>query len=199
VLFDSFDFLPLLYPAAVADLTLLPLERVSCVNGLLLRLNFALILCPALEPLLELLDLLPEVVDDVLVLADVDGDQFLVGDGLGLDVLGPVGVLETVDGLLELRGSRTDVRDHHRLAVAAQTVLQQSRQLRVAVRHEEPLLVLVPQRVYAVGQRQQRTVYLRALHQPKPSVLGDGAPLGASQVDEGQFARQRLDVDGPHA
>lgn len=69
---------------------------------------------------------LPEIVNDVLVLADVNGDQFLVGDGLGLDVLGSVGVLQAVDGLLELGRCGTDIGNHHCFAVPAQRVLQQT-------------------------------------------------------------------------
>jgi hypothetical protein len=198
VLLDALDLLPLFDPAAVADVPLLPDVVVAGVDGegrgffLLDAAAFV-----ALQLLLELLDFAPEVVDDALVLADVDGDELLVGDRLGLDVLGPVRVLEAVYGLLELGARRADVRDHHSLAVAPQAVLQDSRQLRVPVGHEEALLVLVPQGVDAVRQRQERPVDLGALHQPNPAVLSGSAPLRPRQVDQGELADQSLDVDAP--
>lgn len=40
------------------------------------------------QPFLELLDFPPQIIDDVLVLADVEGDQFLICQRFSLDVLG---------------------------------------------------------------------------------------------------------------
>ena len=51
----------------------------------------------------------------------------------------PVGVLERVDGLFEAEHARTDVDDHDRAAVAAQTVLQHARELRVSIINEGSL------------------------------------------------------------
>jgi len=48
-------------------------------------------------------------------------------------VFGAVGVQQRVPGLLEVYRGRRDVRDHHRLAVSAQRVLEEPRQLAVSV------------------------------------------------------------------
>jgi hypothetical protein len=61
-----------------------------------------------------------QIIDDVFILTDVQCDEFFVGNGFGLDVLGTVGVFQGVDGLLELAAGRTHVHDHHSFAVAAQ-------------------------------------------------------------------------------
>lgn len=52
---------------------------------------------------------------------------------LSSDVLGTVGIVERVARLLEVEAGWTDVRDHHRLTVAAQRVFQQPRQLAVTI------------------------------------------------------------------
>ena len=51
----------------------------------------------------------------------------------GPDVLCPVGVHERVARLLEVEAGRANVCDHHRLTVASQRVLQETRQLTVTV------------------------------------------------------------------
>jgi len=49
------------------------------------------------------------------------------------DVLGTVGVGESVARLLEVEAGRTDMSDHHRLAVAAECIFEQSSQLAVPI------------------------------------------------------------------
>ena len=78
---------------------------------------------------LQLLNLLPQIVDDVLVLQDVKGYQLFIAELLGFYVLGPVRILQSVDGFLELRAGWAHSGNHHRLTVAAQRVFEQSRQL----------------------------------------------------------------------
>lgn len=138
--FDPLDFLSLLHSAAVAHVPLLLEVGVPRVDG---RLGTLFPLPLPLQLQLQFLDFGPQVGDDVLVLADVDGDQLFVGDLPGFDVLGPVGVFQTVDGLLELAAGRRYAGDHRGFAVAPQTVLQQPSQLAVPVRNEEALLILV--------------------------------------------------------
>jgi hypothetical protein len=43
-----------------------------------------------------------EIVNDVLVLADMESHKLLVGNGLCFDVFGSVGVLQGIDRFLEL-------------------------------------------------------------------------------------------------
>ena len=88
----------------------------------------------------------------------------------------PVGVFESIDGLLEAEHAGTDIDDHNGLAVAAQAVFEHACELGVPVVHERALfyahylLGLVAERVDAVGQRQQRAVDLGPLEQPHPLV-----------------------------
>ncbi len=56
-----------------------------------------------------------------------------------------------------MKAGRGDVRDHHRLAVAAQRVLEQSRQLAVAKIH-------VP-RIFTCGKDRERNIYFAAAWQ----------------------------------
>ena len=84
--------------------------------------------------------------------------------GLVLDVLRAVGVAQRRDGLVVVVVDRADVRDHHRLRVPAERVLQHPRELRVAVRdvRRPP----VDQRGDAVAERREREVDLGGLLQP---------------------------------
>lgn len=89
--FDAFDFLPLFDPSAMANLSLLAYEMMRGVDG---YNKFTLIVSWfILKFEFELVYFLPEVIDDILVLADVYGNKFLIGNCLGLDVLCTVGVL----------------------------------------------------------------------------------------------------------
>ena len=51
------------------------------------------------------------------------------------NVLGSVRVGQSVTRLLEVEAGRTNVSDHHRLAVTAERVFEQSSQLAVAIVH----------------------------------------------------------------
>ena len=50
-------------------------------------------------------------------------------------MLGPLAIKERVSGLLKVETGRADVRDHHRLTVTAQRVLQKAGQLTVSEVH----------------------------------------------------------------
>ena len=56
---------------------------------------------------------------------DGSGRLVLVGRDLVLDVPGPVGVLQGVEGLHEVSVGRGHAGDHHGAAVATERVLQQ--------------------------------------------------------------------------
>ena len=117
---------------------------------------------PVLQLVLEPGDLVAQLHDDALVLGDVRRDGHDVARHLRLEVLGAVGVLERVDGLLELAVRGRDARNHDRATVAAERVLEQPRHLRVAVRHV-PDALLVGERCDAVAQREQRAVDVGSL------------------------------------
>lgn len=80
---------------------------------LVLRMLLELIASVIVESYFELLDLSMQVIDNVFVLTDMQCHKLLVGDGLGLDVLGSIGVLQCVDSLLELGAGRRYVYDHY--------------------------------------------------------------------------------------
>ena len=103
---------------------------------------------PVLEQLhLQLLYLPAQRGDGPRALVLVDGD-------LVLDVPGPIRIFEGAEGLHEVAVAGRDAGYHDGLAVAAERVLQQPRQLRVAVRHVQGLLRLVAQGRDHVAQRQ---------------------------------------------
>lgn len=60
-----------------------------------------------------------QVIDDIFILADMQSYQLLVCNGLSLNVLGSVGVLQCVYRLLELTARWTHIDDHHSFAVTA--------------------------------------------------------------------------------
>jgi len=53
-------------------------------------------------------------------------DHLFIGLNLHLDVFGPVGILESIDGLLVLISRRTDSGNHDCLAVSSERVLEHS-------------------------------------------------------------------------
>ncbi len=74
LLFDAFYFLSLLDPSTVAHLSFLSYKLMWRVDW---YYNFALVITIAaliLESKFELFDLLPQIINDILVLADMDGD-----------------------------------------------------------------------------------------------------------------------------
>mmetsp|Transcript_10189 Transcript_10189/g.30141 ORF Transcript_10189/g.30141 Transcript_10189/m.30141 type:complete len:528 (-) Transcript_10189:171-1754(-) len=162
-----------------------------------------------LQLVLEVADLVAQVRDDLLVLGDVGGDGGGVAHGLGLDVLGAVRVLERVCCLLKGVCRRCKAAEHDGLGVAAQALLEEARELRVAVVDERTLLGLLAQGVDAVGQGEEGAVDVVALAQARAIVVGLAHALRTRQVDETQLperelladAREglaRLDGDGEH-
>ena len=69
-----------------------------------------------------------------------------------LDLLGSLGILERVHGLFVRGVELADAREHHRLGVATQRVLEQTRQLAVSVAYEPAWIhLLLAERVDAVA------------------------------------------------
>ena len=93
----------------------------------------------------------------------------LCGTHLVRDVLGPVRVDQGVPGLVSVPIRRTDVGNHHSVAIPAERVLEESRQLRVSI--VDVLGLALGQRVDAVAQSQEGTVDVRALLKTFASVL----------------------------
>ena len=192
MLLNAFNFLAFLDFSTRTHLPLFSNECMSWVNRLSLHWLLTLSLC--LQFLFQLLYLLSEVVDDVLIFTDMDRDQFLVGDCLSLYIFSSICIFQTIYCLFELRGGGGDVRNHHCFAVAAQTVLQQSRQLRVSIRHKKALFVLVAQRVDAVRQSKQRSVNFGTLHQSDSPIFCNSASLRTRQINQWQFSSECLHV-----
>mmetsp|Transcript_16992 Transcript_16992/g.55352 ORF Transcript_16992/g.55352 Transcript_16992/m.55352 type:complete len:383 (+) Transcript_16992:1139-2287(+) len=105
---------------------------------------------------------------------------------LVLDVLGSICVTERRDGLIEVPVGRAHVCHHHRLGVAAQRVLQQSRQLRVSVR--DVLRLSIHQRRDAVPECRERQINLSRLFEPVPFGGRLGLALRSGQVHQIQLA-----------
>ena len=83
--------------------------------------------------------------------------------------------------------------DHCGARVAAQAVLEQARELRVAIGYVgHAFLVLLPQCVDAVGERQQRAVDVGAVVERLAAVVGLRRALGTGQVHQRQLAVQHL-------
>ncbi len=133
--------------------------------------------------------------DGVLHVGDVGvalggGDVVLVDDGAGADVLGLVGVAQRRERLVVVR--RRDARDHGRLRVAAQAVLQQPGQDRVAVGHDVAVAALgVQPAVFRVGQGgddapegREGFVDVGAFAQAGARGFGGFGAFGAGEVDE---------------
>jgi hypothetical protein len=107
--------------------------------------------------------------------------DIFVDPRLILDLLGPRGELERGYGLAEALPRRRYHRHHRRLAVAAQRVLQQTRQLRVAVRNVRTR-TLVRQSSYHVAQARQRLIDLLRFFQSFPGSASDSHTLTTSQI-----------------
>ncbi len=112
---------------------------------------------------------MPQLGDDVLVLRHVVGHVQHVLAHLVRYVLGPVGVDEGVPGLVPVAVGRADVGHHDGVAVAGERVLEEARQLGVAV-VDVPGLAL-GQGVDAVAQGKQGAVDVGALLQSLAAVL----------------------------
>mmetsp|Transcript_25456 Transcript_25456/g.42643 ORF Transcript_25456/g.42643 Transcript_25456/m.42643 type:complete len:226 (-) Transcript_25456:451-1128(-) len=104
-----------------------------------------------------------------------------------LDVLGAVDELERGQRLQEALEGGRDHRHHGRLAVPPEAVLQDARQLRVAVRDVLPSF-LVGQRGYNVAQGGQRLVDLFGLFEAAAGGAGEADPLRSRQIHKVQLA-----------
>ena len=114
-------------------------EWISLVSNISLQLS------------LQLVDFITQVCNDVLIGGDVLADHLFVRFYTHLDILCPVGVLESVDRLLVLTGGRRACGNHDCFAVATERIFEHSRQLAVSEWHEETLLCLVTQRINAIS------------------------------------------------
>lgn len=182
LLLNALNLLPFLDLSTRTHLPLFSDKSMTRVNRLSLHWLLTLSLC--LQFLLQLLYLLSEVINDVFVFTYMDRNQFFVGDCLCLYIFSPIRIFQTIYCLFELRRGGGDIRNHHCFAVATQTVLQQSRQLRVSIRHKKALFVLVAQCVDAISQSKQRSVNFGTLHQSNPSIFCNSAPLRARQINQ---------------
>jgi hypothetical protein len=106
----------------------------------------------------------------------------------------PVCVFEGVGRLLKIGLARADAADEHREAVAAQTILQQPRQLRVSVRDVRP-----PRRAAAAarGERAAAAAGAAAVAAGVRGVVGAGAAAsdGLAQGDDDVSQGQQAAVD----
>mmetsp|Transcript_49217 Transcript_49217/g.111493 ORF Transcript_49217/g.111493 Transcript_49217/m.111493 type:complete len:244 (-) Transcript_49217:168-899(-) len=127
-----------------------------------------------------------EAHDLLLELADHGVLRVLVDLRLVLDALGAVCVAQRRERLVVVVVCRAEVRHHHRLGVAAQRVLQQARELGVAVGDVRGLAV--HERGDHVPQSGEREVNLGRLLEPLARRPGLALPLGACQVDHVELA-----------
>ena len=138
----------------------------------------------------QALDVLPlrrqlalQALDHVLELLGAPPDVHL---DLVLDVLGALAEPESGQCLLDVAQVRGAAQDQHRLRVAAQTLLQNSRQLGVPVRN---VGVPIAKRFDHVGQASQRQVDLLRLLKGLPDRIGLVHPLASRQIHEGELPR----------
>lgn len=103
--------------------------------------------------------------DLLAILRDMTVDRNDVPDRLGLDLLGAVGVLKRVVRFVVMRARRTDADDHDSLAVPAERLLEQSSELRVAIRNVTAF-ARIAEGVDAVAERKKRTIDVCAFVQP---------------------------------
>jgi hypothetical protein len=97
-----------------------------------------------------------------------------------------VGVAQRAERLLKVTVGRRRAGDHQRPRITAEGILQQTRELRVAVRDVHPAraLPLVAQRRDHVAERQEARVYVDALPQPSADGARALGTLASSEVDE---------------
>mmetsp|Transcript_17033 Transcript_17033/g.64473 ORF Transcript_17033/g.64473 Transcript_17033/m.64473 type:complete len:496 (-) Transcript_17033:7-1494(-) len=138
------------------------------------------------RPLAPRLQLGAQAFDLLLELAQHGILGVLVDLGLVLDPLGAVRVPQRGQRLVVVVPGRPAVGDHHRLGVAAQAVLQQPRELGVAVRDVGRLGV--DQGRDDVAQRREGEVDLRGFLETNARGARLGLPLGARQVDHVELA-----------
>ncbi|KAG5458901.1 MAG: hypothetical protein BJ554DRAFT_791, partial [Olpidium bornovanus] len=111
--------------------------------------------------------------------------RILVDLRLVLDIFRPVRVPQCAQGLVVVVTRRAQRGDHERFRVAAERVLEQPSQLRVAVGNVRALPV--NERRYDVPEGRQAEVNLRRLFQPLACCLRLGLTLGSGKVDEVQL------------
>ena len=106
------------------------------------------------------------------------------------------------NGLVELDGARIDAQYHLDFAVSLEVVLEEERELGVAIGHHLARAErdVVAQRLHAVAQRHERRVDAAGLAESRARVLGALGALAAGQVDQRQLAHvQVVLVLGVHA
>jgi hypothetical protein len=91
-------------------------------------------------------------------------DHLFIGLNLHLDIFSPIGILESIDGLLVLISRRTDSSNHDCLAVTSERVFEHSCQLTVSEWHKRSLFVLVSESVNTICQSKKRCVDFGSLH-----------------------------------
>lgn len=133
-----------------------------------------------------------QVTNNVLVGADVKGNQLFVDFDPHLDVLRSIRILECVDRFFNLVTRRANSSNHDCLAVTSERVFEHTRQFRVTEWHKGSLLVFVAESIDTVSQGEQGSVNLGALHQAQAPVLGHCATLRACQIDQRQLTAQHL-------
>eukprot|EP00754_Rhynchopus_humris_P016147 Rhum_TRINITY_DN14497_c11_g1::Rhum_TRINITY_DN14497_c11_g1_i1::g.93140::m.93140 len=150
----------------------LHLDALELLTHALLRLKVAA--AAPRQTLLQLLDLR-------LQLLDVQVLRIEVLHGLVLDLLCAVGEAQRRDSLCDVHVCGADVREHHRLAVAAEGVLQKHRQRGGAVRH---VAAPLHQRVDHRAERAERQVDAAPLLLRVAGRVCLAEPLRAGEVAE---------------
>ena len=145
---------------------------------------------PLLLPL-GLAQLLAQLRELRLVLGQQRGARRIVSclqvdDGVILDRLGARGKVQGGERVFGDEANGRDASNHRGAAVAAQRVLQDARQLRVAVRDVHRAAARVDQRVYHLGQRRERQIDLLALLEPLATLAQHRRALAPSKVDQVQ-------------
>mmetsp|Transcript_33957 Transcript_33957/g.77860 ORF Transcript_33957/g.77860 Transcript_33957/m.77860 type:complete len:393 (+) Transcript_33957:1380-2558(+) len=133
----------------------------------------------------SLFQLGPQPSDLILELAQHSILRVFIDLRLVLDVLRAVGVAKCGERLVIVPVGRAKVGNHHGLRVPAERVLQQPRQLGVAVRNVRALAV--DERGDAIAQRGEAEVDLRRLLEPISRSLRLRLPFRARQVDQVQL------------
>ena len=140
-----------------------------------------------LDLLFELFDLLAQLVDDLLVHADVDLDLFFVLDDLSLDLFCAESVFESILGFLDgVEGGR-DTGDHDCFGVAAEGIFEEAGEFGVSVGDKRAFFVGVGEEVDAVSETEETFVDIGALLLAESLVFGGGCTFGAGQVDHDEF------------